>query len=110
MSKIRYLKEDIAWSFAVRERDHWTCQRCGSRYPPKKPGDGSSRSGLDAAHIFSRRLKSLRHDLENGVSLCTGCHLSWAHYQPLEFREWVRIWMGHKKYDALMIRAKRVEK
>ena len=110
VAKISRTKLDMEWSFAVRSRDHWTCQKCGSRYPPKKPGDGSSRSGLDAAHIFSRRLKRIRHDLDNGVALCTGCHLSWAHYEPLEFREWIMEWLGADKYEALRLRAQEVKK
>ena len=95
--------EDIKWSNTVRERDKWTCQRCGHFFPEGR------RRGLDAAHIWSRRIKRTRHDLENGVSLCTGCHNSWAHANPLEFHDWLKQRMGEEQYTSLMVRAKRVE-
>ena len=73
-------KLDRLWADAVKKRDNWTCRRCGHQ----------ERRHLQAAHIHSRSRKSTRHDLANGVCLCAGCHLYWAHKHPVEFVEWVR--------------------
>jgi len=46
----------------VRERDNYTCQRCGQ-------------PGKTVHHIFSFRLcKTLYNDPDNGVTLCDICH------------------------------------
>lgn len=93
-------KADAEFSNMIRARDGWTCQRCGKRYPEKS-------QGLHAAHIFSRAIKKTRHDPANAQALCYGCH-SYFHRNPLEFHEWARKKLGTRKYNALMVRAKRV--
>jgi hypothetical protein len=96
---VRYktLKADIEWAKAVKQRDNYTCQVSGKKY---RPGD----RGIQAAHIFSRRYKTTRHDPDNGVTLDTRRHL-WAHHFPLEFHEWVKTWMGVERYEALKKKA-----
>jgi 5-methylcytosine-specific restriction endonuclease McrA len=93
-------KADAEFSSLIRARDSWTCRRCGKQYPEKS-------QALHAAHIFSRSIKKTRHDPENAVALCYGCH-SFFHRHPLEFHEWVKGWLGKRKYGALMRRAKRL--
>lgn len=61
--------KDRQWALDVKLRDRW-CRRCGS----------SDR--LHAHHIVSRRFLPLRHDLDNGVTLCWICH-SWVHENPV---------------------------
>ena len=97
---MRRTAEDARTSDAVRKRDNWTCQRCHKWM-------GRSQ-GLHAAHIFTRSIKKTRHDLDNLVSLCYGCH-SWSHRNPLEFHEWVIKRMGADGYSALMARAQRIK-
>ena len=95
---------DDEWSRAIKERDGWTCQRCGTEY-----GKGSR--GLHAAHIFSKGAHpSTRHDLENGTALCMRDHLYWAHYEPVEFYDWILKRMGKRRLDALRRRANTVSK
>src|SRR5438105_14477316 len=87
---------DVKWDKEVKARDCWTCQRCGAYYP-----DGGK--GLQAAHIFTRIRKITRHFINNGISLCTGCHM-WAHRNPDDWREWlIQNWFGgdEKWYYAL---------
>jgi len=51
------------WAEDVWRRDDWTCQNCGAT------------THLDAAHIIPRRRRpDLAHDVNNGVTLCRGCH------------------------------------
>ncbi len=65
----------------VKERDNWTCQRCG------KIVDGAN---CHASHILNvGAYKSLELDPSNMKVLCgMPCHLSWWHKNPLEAAEW----------------------
>ncbi len=98
--KIKNTVADRKWAKLIKERDHWTCQRCGTVYPKKS-------RGLHAAHIFSRRFKKTRHDPLNGVALCFGCH-SYFHANPLEFHEWAEKYLGTRSYVLLRDRAKKL--
>lgn len=68
-------KADTMWAKYIRSFGR--CERCGKG------------QGLQAAHIYSRRYMRIRHDLENGLCLCVGCHF-WAHHNPVDFTDWVR--------------------
>lgn len=96
--KVKRSAEDIRTSNAVRARDK-ACRRCGET------------SGLDAAHIMSRRYKATRHDMEtpNIIALCRSCH-KWNHDYPQEFEEWVISWMGEQKYEELRQKAQGLSK
>ena len=63
---------------AVKLRDEFTCQRCGSV---------ASGQGCHWSHIYSRRRYCLRWDLLNAVVLCAGCH-RWWHGNPIDAAEW----------------------
>lgn len=58
---------DSLFSQAVRQRDSYTCQRCGTRY-----AKGSS--GLHASHFIGRANRSTRWCFDNVDALCNGCH------------------------------------
>lgn len=93
------LKQDKAWAEAVKERAGYRCERCGKS------------EHLNAHHAYGRRSHpSVRHDLENGVCLCAGCHLWWAHKEVLEFGDWFRKKLGKQRYEALRRRANEVAK
>lgn len=55
--------EDREWRLAVFTRDNFTCRNCGAR------------GRIEADHIkpYSAH-PELRHDLENGRTLCVPCH------------------------------------
>lgn len=65
--KMRSSTEQKQWVLNVFKRDHFTCQICGD----------NTGGNLEAHHI---KLFSLypeeRLNLDNGVTLCTGCHLA----------------------------------
>jgi hypothetical protein len=66
-------KDDINWRLAVRERDNYTCQRCGKQYPY-----------IHTHHIAPRsRRPDLKYVVENGICLCGSCHL-WCHHHGKE--------------------------
>lgn len=68
--------QERKWQRAVRERDDFTCQRCGEydRY-------------IHTHHIASRSQRpDLKYDVDNGIALCPPCHL-FCHARPAEALE-----------------------
>lgn len=64
---------DKEWQKAVRERDNYTCQRCG-KYEAL----------IHTHHVAPRsRRPDLKHDVANGKCLCGSCH-QWVHHHPKE--------------------------
>lgn len=86
---------DKLFSLVIRERDDYTCQKCGTR-----------NKHVQCAHIFSRSNLSVRYELLNGITLCYYCHLNWCHRKPLEWTEWVKEHLGQEKWDTLNVLAK----
>lgn len=80
-------KCDDLWGKIIRARGK--CERCGKT------------TGLQAAHIISRNYGKTRHLLENGVCLCNGCHIFWAHKEPDEFVDWIRETRGDNTFYRL---------
>ncbi len=77
-------------------RDGGKCRRCG-------------KEAVDWSHVYSRRYKWLRWDLDNSSASCKGCHLAW-HHRPLEGAAWWAKELGPKRYQALVLRAARPRK
>lgn len=94
LRKYRQAVADKAWSSEVKLRAGLRCERCG-----KGPG------GLAAHHIFSRSLKSVRTYPPNGVCLCNGDHMFYAHKYPHMFLDWMVIRRGQPWFDDLNIKA-----
>lgn len=66
----------------VLHRDGYRCRKCG-----KSQQQGAV---LQCAHIYSQgKHPAMRHHAENALCLCSGCHLYWAHKEPLEFALWL---------------------
>jgi 5-methylcytosine-specific restriction endonuclease McrA len=95
MAGIKRTAADIKLSKQIRERDGWTCQRCGREY---ERGDGR----LQAAHCFTRAIKreGLRMDPSNLLALCYGCH----HFVDSHDGEKETLWrlrIGNDEYDRI---------
>jgi hypothetical protein len=67
---------DRIFSIAVKDRDGWACQKCGTHMHPQ------------TAHIVSRRYHATRWSLDNAVCLCAGDHVRYTH-DPIAWRDWV---------------------
>lgn len=80
----------------VFQRDGETCRKCG------KPA-------VDWSHCYTRRIRSIRWDLDNSWASCKGCHLDW-HHRPLEGAEWWQKELGPIRYQALVLRAAKPRK
>lgn len=92
ISKKSLIKKcDILWSGIIKIRDR-RCIRCGKN------------NLLNAAHIYSRSNKNVRYDLQNGITLCVGCHF-WGHQNPIEFTKFVIKKLGEDKIKELSKKA-----
>ena len=78
---------DLAFSLFIKTRDKY-CLKCFRK------------DNLQCAHIFSRSARSVRWDELNAIALCGGCHLFWAHKNPIEFTEFIMKRLGNQ-YEEL---------
>lgn len=100
--KIKRDKVDIVFSQLIRERDDWTCQRCGTKYAPNS-------RGLECSHFFSRRHQATRHDPDNACAKCSGCH-SYLGGEPILFQSWIRTYLGEVRYSELLEKHRMIKK
>ena len=84
-------KLDTAWSKRIRQYDR--CEVCSKVRP------------LNAHHFYSRSIRVVRWDIDNGFCLCVGCHVFSskfsAHKTPAEFVEWAIEKRGIDWYEEL---------
>jgi len=84
-------KLDNAWAKKIKE--YGMCEKCHKTKP------------LNAHHFYSRSIRIVRWDIENGFCLCVGCHVFSssfsAHKTPAEFVEWAIEKRGIKWYENL---------
>lgn len=71
---------DRYFSLWIRQRDNWTCQRCGKKYTPPT-------QALHCSHFKGRGKEATRFDPRNADALCYGCH-SYFTSQPDEHYKW----------------------
>ena len=88
---------DARFSVQIRQRDRFTCRRCGQAH-------AQNSMGLHCAHMFTRRIMATRFDPENAVALCYGCH-SYIDSHPEEKLAYFRGILGDDRFDALAARA-----
>lgn len=90
-------RKDKKWADAVKRRAGYKCEYCGSTIKP------------NAHHIFSRSNRTVRWDLDNGITLCPKHHVFnmkfSAHKTPLAFAEWIKNKRGQDWYDKLKSKA-----
>ena len=94
---IRRTAEDARFSNMIRERDNWTCQRCGKRYEPPT-------RALHCAHLFTRRTKATRFDPDNATAACYGCH-QFLDSHPASKHEFFFKLLGEKRFEAVAAKA-----
>ena len=97
-------KLDDSWSLLVKLRAGMKCeiQRCGkTKY-------------LNSHHIFTRKNRSVRWDVKNGVCLCPSHHTLdskfSAHGTPVTFTEWLIKYKGNEFVDLLTLKANTTSK
>ncbi|MCF7843862.1 HNH endonuclease [Candidatus Gracilibacteria bacterium] len=79
--RIRGLIKVKEWRTAIFHRDDFTCQECGIRG-----------GYLEAHHIKPwRNFKALRHDINNGITLCRPCHIKTMQKEELFEERYTQI-------------------
>lgn len=87
-------KLDKVISDIVRQRENWTCERCGKYFPE------GHRQGLHASHLYSRRHASTRHHTRSIFAHCFACH-QYLGGNPVEFTAWARDALGDAAFEEL---------
>lgn len=97
-------KYDEVFSFLVRERADYRCERCGRSFR-HNPGS------LHCSHIFGRAKQSVRLHPDNALAHCggNGCHEHLSQH-PVEFAEHAREKLGARRYDRLRVLANKPTK
>ena len=94
-SRLALRKEcDRRFALAIKNRDNWTCQMCGSK------------TGIQCSHLISRRYHATRWLMGNAVAQCARCHLR-SHMDPLMFDAWVEAKIGFEAFHELKILARK---
>jgi len=76
---------------ATFQRAGHRCEKCGTR------------DRLQWHHVYSRRIQSLRWDLDNLVVLCAGDHLHW-HHNPMNAVEWFQGYAEPARLERLRLK------
>jgi hypothetical protein len=100
---IKRTTADAHFSDCVRIRVNFTCEKCGIYIPE------GERKNAQCAHIIGRKHKSTRHDPDNALCLCGGCHSEFTD-DPLYFSRWVDLYLGSGLYELLQEKKNRIMK
>jgi len=98
---MKLTKEDKLWAKEVKERDNNRCVICGKE------------ERLNAHHLFPREIELMKHDINNGISLCPLHHrfsreIS-PHQNPIAFHIWM---LEHRPFqlERIINKWERLEK
>lgn len=90
-------KADRFFSLYIRERDNWTCQRCGKIFNRDEPNI------LQNSHYHGRASESTRFDPDNCDSACHYCHRYWESHKA-EYKKFKENQLGKERFKLLNIR------
>ena len=97
-------KLDTAWSLLVKLRAGMKCEIENCKHKPT----------LNSHHIFSRKNRSTRWDVNNGICLCVGHHTmsskKSAHGNPIWFTYWLEEYKGSDFIDDISFKANSIKK
>ena len=91
---------DSAFSYCVRERAQWICERCGKQYE-------SGSQGLHCAHFQGRGAWATRYEPANCFALCFGCH-QLMDSRKGTFAEWFKETRGEDVYNIVLEKSNNV--
>jgi len=82
------VRADYLCKVLVHHRDGYKCLKC------------QSTADLQAAHILPKgKYPTMRHVMDNLLTLCWRDHMEWAHKDPIGFVDWINA-----KWPALIDR------
>ena len=75
-----------AWREYIYKRDKFTCQWCKKKKEHRE---------LNPHHIVPRSVcgNAGRYEVENGITLCVGCHLYKSKTNYVEFGKFIETWL-----------------
>ena len=79
---------DKYFSLCIRTAADNTCVTCGKQ------------GRMECSHVYSRRHRTIRWDVENAMSQCNGCHRKW-HESPLKSFTWFEYKFGNGRVELL---------
>lgn len=97
MGAVKVTAADTAFSWCIRERAGWRCERCGTQYQPPT-------QALHCSHYHGRGKWSVRFDPDNAIAACYGCHRILGS-QPDEHRRLFEARLGPGGYEILLEKA-----
>lgn len=80
---------DALCRLIIKQRDEWTCQRCGH-------GMDVGDSDCHWSHVEPRTTNNTHWDLLNSIALCSDCH-GWWHRHPALATWWFGDKWPHRK-------------
>ena len=88
------------WAEAVKIRAGHKCEYCGIM------------KTLNSHHIFSKRHRATRWDIDNGICLCSGCHTlrTFSAHQSPDFVLWIIKYIKVERYKKIQGKAYQVKK
>lgn len=108
-SGIRIDQADMLFSYYIRSRDNWTCQRCKRRFGVPTTED-KNRSGLHNSHYYGRGKESTRFHPDNCDALCHGCHVIWGSRDREHYRAFKLKQLGQQRFDLLFLQTQKTTK
>jgi hypothetical protein len=93
---VKRTTNDAKFSTYIRKRANWTCERCGRQF-------GGPSRGLHCAHFFGRQNIAVRHDPDNALSLCYGCHKYFDERDREDFRDFMKKKLGPNRFKMLLM-------
>jgi len=88
------------WAEAVKMRAGHKCEYCGNL------------KSLNSHHIFSKRHRATRWDIDNGICLCAKHHTlgNFSAHQSPDFTLWMLGYVGLDRYKKIQGQAYQVKK
>jgi hypothetical protein len=94
--------QDAVFARQIKERDGWACRLTMLHH-------GECRGQLQCCHIFGKQAyPHLRYDLDNAITGCAKGHL-YGTYRPFEWYEFLKWFLPPGVFDALRLRATKME-
>lgn len=95
--KVKTLKTKLhnLWSLCIRTRDGYKCQWCGKE-----------NSRMEAHHIVPKGScqNAGRYEIENGMTLCTHCHMNRVPIDPDGYIEFRNKWLADRGLNYFELR------
>lgn len=85
-------KADKTFSQFIRDRDEWTCCKCGTQDRERM---------MQCSHYWSRAHSATRYVPDNCITLCAKCHWAVEKRKQGWYRSYMLQWLGQAVYDNL---------